>query len=110
MIVLLALSDDGAPTYDHGNAAYFASLGAPAFACTPDQFPDLIAAAIERRDIATWAAKAGDHHQPSRLTGFRRTAGFASSSANPARCVGPLDRPVAVPRGHGRLWLWPSAG
>jgi len=28
---------------------------APAFACTPD----LIAAAIERRDIATWAAKAG---------------------------------------------------
>jgi Mg-chelatase subunit ChlD len=59
MIVLLALSDDGAPMYDHGNAAYFASLGAPAFACTPDQFPDLIAAAIERRDIATWAAKAG---------------------------------------------------
>ena len=59
MIVLLALSDDGAPIYDHDNAAYFASLGAPAFACTPDQFPELIAAAIERRDITTWAAKAG---------------------------------------------------
>jgi Mg-chelatase subunit ChlD len=59
VIVLLALSDDGAPMYDHDNAAYFASLGAPAFACTPDLFPDLIAAAIERRDIATWAAKAG---------------------------------------------------
>ena len=57
VIVLLALSDDGAPSYDHEHAAYFASIGAPAFACTPDQFPELIAAAIERRDIAAWAAK-----------------------------------------------------
>ncbi len=57
VIVLLALSDDGAPAFDHDNAAYFASLGAPAFACTPDRFPELIAAAIERRDVATWAAK-----------------------------------------------------
>jgi hypothetical protein len=29
----------------------------PAFACTPDQFPDLMAAAIERRDITAWAAE-----------------------------------------------------
>jgi hypothetical protein len=57
VIVLLALSDQGAPAFDHDHAAYFASLGAPAFACTPDRFPELIAAAIERRDIATWAAK-----------------------------------------------------
>jgi hypothetical protein len=57
VIVMLALSDDGAPAYDHDNAAFFAALGCPAFACTPDQFPDLIAAAIERRDIGTWAAK-----------------------------------------------------
>jgi hypothetical protein len=57
VIVLLALSDDGAPSFDHDHAAYFATLGAPALACTPDQFPELIAAAIERRDIATWAAK-----------------------------------------------------
>ena len=57
VIVLLALSDDGAPSFDHDHAAFFAGLGAPAFACTPDQFPELIAAAIERRDIATWAAK-----------------------------------------------------
>jgi hypothetical protein len=28
----------------------------PAFACTPDLFPDLMAAAIERRDIGQWAA------------------------------------------------------
>jgi Mg-chelatase subunit ChlD len=57
VIVLLALSDDGAPAFDHDNAAFFASLGAPAFACSPDRFPELIAAAIERRDIPTWAAK-----------------------------------------------------
>ena len=52
MIALLALSDDGAPCYDHENAADLAALGLPAFACTPDPFGDLMAAAIERLDIA----------------------------------------------------------
>jgi len=55
VIALLALSDDGAPGYDRDNAAALAGLGVPAFACTPDSFPDLMAAAIERRDIAQWA-------------------------------------------------------
>ena len=55
VIALLALSDDGAPGYDHDNAAALAGLGVPAFACTPDSFPDLMAAAIERRDITEWA-------------------------------------------------------
>lgn len=59
LITLLALSDDGAPVYDHDNAAALAALGSPAFACTPDLFPDLIAAAIQRRDIAAWTAAAG---------------------------------------------------
>jgi hypothetical protein len=52
VIALLALSDDGAPGYDHDNAAAFAALGIPAFACTPDAFPDLLAAAIEGRSVA----------------------------------------------------------
>ncbi len=56
MVALLALSDDGAPTFAHENAAALADLGVPAFACTPDQFPDLMAAAIERRSLAEWAA------------------------------------------------------
>jgi Mg-chelatase subunit ChlD len=51
VIVLLALSDDGAPDYDRENAAALAALGVPAFACTPDVFPELMAAAIERRDL-----------------------------------------------------------
>ena len=34
-------------------------LGAPAFACTPDHFPGLMAAAIEKRDVGRWAAEQG---------------------------------------------------
>jgi hypothetical protein len=56
VIVLLALSDRGAPAFDHALAGRLAALGAPAFACTPDLFPDLMAAAIERRDLTQWAA------------------------------------------------------
>lgn len=57
LITLLALNDDGAPIFDHRNAATCTALGSPAFACTPDQFPELMAAAITRRDISEWAAK-----------------------------------------------------
>jgi Mg-chelatase subunit ChlD len=56
MIALLALSDSGAPSYDATHAAALAGIGVPAFACTPDVFPDLMAAAIEKRDIGAWAA------------------------------------------------------
>ncbi len=56
MIALLALSDSGQPSYDADHAAALAAAGVPSFACTPDLFPDLMAAAIERRDIGSWAA------------------------------------------------------
>lgn len=46
LIPLLSLSDDGKPVYDRDMAQYLASLGSPAFACTPKQFPDLMAKAI----------------------------------------------------------------
>jgi hypothetical protein len=59
VICLLALSDRGAPAYDHELAAKVTALGAPAFACTPDQFPGLMATAIERRDVGRWAAEQG---------------------------------------------------
>jgi len=55
VVCLLALSDDGAPSYDHDNAAALAALSIPTFACTPDKFPDLIAAAIQRDDLTVWA-------------------------------------------------------
>jgi Mg-chelatase subunit ChlD len=57
VICLLALSDQGAPAYDATHAAAFAGLGIATFACTPDLFPDLMAAAIQRRDLGTWAAR-----------------------------------------------------
>ncbi|MFB7516898.1 VWA domain-containing protein [Streptomyces sp. NPDC056144] len=50
-VTLLALSDEGAPAYDRDHAAALAALGAPAFACTPDHFPEIMAAALERRPL-----------------------------------------------------------
>ncbi|MEU2464949.1 VWA domain-containing protein [Mesorhizobium sp. B2-3-3] len=50
-VTLLALSDEGAPSYDREHAAALAALGAPAFACTPDHFPEVMAAAIGHRPL-----------------------------------------------------------
>ncbi|MFC8863761.1 VWA domain-containing protein [[Kitasatospora] papulosa] len=50
-VTLLALSDEGAPSYDREHAAALAALGAPTFACTPDHFPEVMAAAIENRPL-----------------------------------------------------------
>lgn len=55
VVVLLALSDSGAPSFDREHAAALEAIGVPAFACTPDAFPDLLACAIERGDLAAWA-------------------------------------------------------
>jgi hypothetical protein len=57
MVCLLALNDKGAPSFDSRNAAILASMGCPAFACTPDLFPDLMATAIMKRDLTLWAAR-----------------------------------------------------
>ena len=56
VIVLLALTDTGRPSYDPNLAGIISTMGIPVFACTPDQFPDLMACALRRNDINTWAA------------------------------------------------------
>jgi len=56
VIVLLALTDTGQPYYDKDMAAKVSALGIPVFACTPDQFPGLMATALRREDIQSWAA------------------------------------------------------
>ena len=56
LIVLLALNDEGAPSYDHENAQFLADLGVPVFACTPDKFPDMMAAALGKQDMQQWAS------------------------------------------------------
>jgi Mg-chelatase subunit ChlD len=50
VISLLALNDEGAPAFDRDRAERFAALGIPVLACTPDRFPELMAAAIEGRE------------------------------------------------------------
>jgi hypothetical protein len=57
VVCLLALSDKGAPSYDTGNAEALAALGVPSFACTPELFSDLMAAALTHQDLSRWAAR-----------------------------------------------------
>ena len=56
-VALLALSNEGAPSYNAELAGQLAGIGVPAFACTPDKFPALMAAAIERRDLMAFAER-----------------------------------------------------
>lgn len=57
LIVLLALSDSGHPAYEAKHAEAIASLGCPVFACTPDQFPPMMASALTGKDLRSWAAE-----------------------------------------------------
>lgn len=57
LIVLPALNDDGAPSYDKDHAEFLANIGVPTFACTPDKFPDLMAAALSKQDIGMWISQ-----------------------------------------------------
>jgi Mg-chelatase subunit ChlD len=61
LVVLLALSDEGKPNYDHEHAAALARLGVPTFTCTPDLFPELMAQALRGQDLDRWASAAGLH-------------------------------------------------
>ncbi len=51
VVVLPALSDEGTPAYDREHAAALSALGVPVFACTPDRFPEVMAAALEKRPL-----------------------------------------------------------
>jgi hypothetical protein len=55
IICLMALNDDGSPSYDQHNAQKLSVQGIPVFACTPDMFPELMAAAIQKQDLKQWA-------------------------------------------------------
>ena len=56
VICLLALSDEGRPSFHRGNAQTLANMGIPVFACTPELFADLMSCAISRGDMTLWAA------------------------------------------------------
>ena len=57
VVCLLALNDEGAPYFDRNLASKFGALGVPSFACTPEQFPALMAASISGGDLQMWAAR-----------------------------------------------------
>ena len=59
VVVLLALSDDGAPAHDHAFARELADVGIACLACTPDAFPDLMAAALEGQDLVKAGSRLG---------------------------------------------------
>ncbi len=59
VICLLALNDDGTPSYDKQNAARLSQIEIPVFACSPDMFPDLMAAAIKKLDLQQWCGDQG---------------------------------------------------
>lgn len=59
VIVLLALNDQGAPRFNRDIANQLAEFGIPSFACTPDHFPRLMGAILNRRDIYQWASTEG---------------------------------------------------
>ena len=68
-ITLLALSNEGSPFYDRELAGKLASLCVPCFACTPDIFPGMMAAAIRKEDVALWAAEQGVVTTPPSVKG-----------------------------------------
>ena len=50
-LVLLALSDSGAPAYDRSLGQKIANLGIPSFACSPDKLPMLVEGALKGQDL-----------------------------------------------------------
>ena len=59
VIVLLALPDDGHAGSHANYAEQIAAIDCPVFASTPDQFPELMAAALTRQDYLSVGRSAG---------------------------------------------------
>lgn len=51
VLVILALSDRGLPSYDEKLAKKIAGLGIPSFGCTPSKLPELIGGALKGDDL-----------------------------------------------------------
>ncbi len=51
VIILLAISDSGKPSYDSALAEKAAALDIPCFACPPEKLPEMLDAALKRRPV-----------------------------------------------------------
>ncbi|WP_151734691.1 VWA domain-containing protein [Paenibacillus tengchongensis] len=58
-MTLLALSDEGKPSYDERLAAQLSRDGTPCFACTPAVLPALVEGALKGQDLAGLAKRLG---------------------------------------------------
>ncbi|WP_040949036.1 VWA domain-containing protein [Gorillibacterium massiliense] len=56
-ICLLALSDDGIPSYDEEVARKLSQFGIPCFGCSPDKLPELIEGALKGMDLQQLAER-----------------------------------------------------
>ncbi|BFT70215.1 VWA domain-containing protein [Paenibacillus sp. P36] len=56
-ICLLALSDEGVPSYDEAVAKKLSQYGIPCFGCSPDKLPELIEGALKGYDLSLLAEK-----------------------------------------------------
>jgi hypothetical protein len=56
-VTLLAISDQGQPSFNENLAGKLTKLGMPCFGCTPDHLPDLLAAVIKGNDLQQFAEK-----------------------------------------------------
>ena len=61
-IGLLAISDQGTPSYNEPLAETLAKLGMPCFGCTPERLPDLIAGVLRGNDLKVLATKFGSNN------------------------------------------------
>ncbi len=113
VVALLALSDDGAPSYDREHAAALAALGVPAFACT-DRFPEVMAAALNAgryrfpkpRDAPGGEGRAGTLRRSRGVKGRPRRHGttaprVAAGAGAGAGAVGCAPRAPAPPHAVG---------
>lgn len=56
---LLAISDQGKPSYNVTLAETLAKLGMPCFGCRPDRLPELLAGVLRATDMRVLAANVG---------------------------------------------------
>ncbi len=56
-IGLLAISDQGTPSYNETLAETLAKMGMPCFGCTPDRLPEMLAGVLRGADLKTLASK-----------------------------------------------------
>src|SRR5215813_7132011 len=54
-VTLLAISDQGQPSFNADLAGKLSKLGMPCFGCTPDRLPDLLAAVLKGQDLQQFA-------------------------------------------------------